>query len=52
MKEKDALHAGRRQRADPGAVTIKHLANAFLNHKRDKLDAGELSRELGPGTRK
>src|SRR5262249_2416544 len=37
------LHAGRTPRADPEAVTVKVAANAFLTHKADKRDAGELS---------
>src|SRR5262249_40596993 len=37
------LHAGRTPRPDPEGLTTKHAANAFLNHKRDKVDAGELS---------
>jgi integrase len=43
LEQKDALHAGRTPRPDPAALTIKDLANAFLNHKHDLLDAGELS---------
>jgi integrase len=43
LEEKDALHAGRKPRADPEALTVKDLANAFLNHKKALLDAGELS---------
>lgn len=45
--EKDALHAGKKPRADPeadpDALTMKTLANAFLNHKQALLDAGELA---------
>jgi integrase len=43
LEQKDALHAGRKPRNDPEALTVKDLANTFLNHKRDLLDAGELS---------
>jgi integrase len=43
LAEKDALHAGRTPRPDPEALTVKALANAFLNHKQALLDAGELS---------
>jgi integrase len=43
LEQKDDLHAGRKPRADPEALTVKQLANAFLNHKHDLLDAGELS---------
>jgi hypothetical protein len=42
-KVKDALHAGRKPRPDPEAITVKDVVNAFLNHKRDMKDAGELS---------
>src|SRR5437868_12597886 len=43
LDQKDELHAGRTLRADPEGVTVKDAVNAFLNHKRDKMDAGELS---------
>src|SRR5262249_57377893 len=43
LDQKDALHAGRKPRPDPEGVTVKDAANAFLNHKRDKVEAGELS---------
>jgi integrase len=43
VEQKDALHAGRTPRPDPEALTVKDLANSFLNHKRDLLNAGELS---------
>jgi integrase len=43
LEEKDALHAGRKPRADDESLTIKVLANSFLNHKQTLLDAGELS---------
>jgi integrase len=43
LEQKDALHAGRKPRADPTAVTVKELCNAFLNHKQALLDSGELS---------
>ncbi len=43
LEQKEALHAGRKPRNDPEALTVKDLANTFLNHKRDLLDAGELS---------
>jgi integrase len=43
LAEKDALHAGRTPRPDTVAVTVKDVANAFLNHKSALLDAGELS---------
>jgi integrase len=43
LAQKDALHAGKKPRPDPDAVTIKDVANAFLNHKKALLDTGELS---------
>ena len=43
LKDKDDLHAGRKPRADPEALTVKELANTFLNHKQALLDAGEMS---------
>src|SRR5215470_14253044 len=43
LAEKDALHAGRKPRPDAQALTVKDLANAFLNAKQAALDAGELS---------
>jgi hypothetical protein len=43
LKEKDALHAGRKPRAEPQGLTVKELANAYLTHKQGLLDAGELS---------
>jgi integrase len=41
--EKDALHAGRKPRTDPEALTVKDVANDFLNAKQALVDAGELS---------
>jgi integrase len=43
LEQKDDLHAGRKPRPDAEALTVKGLANAFLNHKQAKLDAGELA---------
>lgn len=43
LADKDALHAGRKPKAETGALSLKVLANAFLNHKQGLLDAGELS---------
>src|SRR5271165_6386911 len=43
LREKDALHAGRKPRADPNALTVKDAANAFLNAKSALRDSGELS---------
>src|SRR5260370_23736907 len=42
LEQKDSLHAGRKPRPDPDALTVKDLANSFLNHKRALLNAGEL----------
>jgi integrase len=43
LAEKDALHAGRKPREASEGVTVKVLANSYLNHKQALLDAGELS---------
>src|SRR5262245_60811360 len=43
LEQKDALHAGVTPRPDPGALTVKALANAFLNEKQARVDTGELS---------
>lgn len=43
LAQKEALHAGLTPRSDTRDLTMKDLANAFLNHKKDLLDAGELS---------
>jgi integrase len=42
-EQADDLHAGRKPRTDPNAVTVKDVVNAFLIHKLDLRDAGELS---------
>ncbi|HEV3438426.1 MAG TPA: tyrosine-type recombinase/integrase [Gemmata sp.] len=43
-EQKEALHAGRKPREQASiGVTIKELCNAYLNHKKALLDAGELS---------
>src|SRR3954454_25179323 len=34
----EALHAGRKPRPDPDALTVKDAANAFLNAKKALLD--------------
>jgi integrase len=41
--EKEALHSGITPRPDPEAVTVKDVANAFLNHKQALVKAGELA---------
>jgi integrase len=43
LEQKDDLHAGRMPRPDPAALTVKDLANAFLNAKQSLVDAGELA---------
>lgn len=43
LEQRDDLHAGRKPRIDVGAMTVKEVANAFLNHKQALLDVGELS---------
>src|SRR5262245_34307210 len=43
LEQKDALHAGRKPRESSEGVTVKELANAFLNHKQTLVDASELS---------
>jgi integrase len=44
-EQAEALHAGRKPRPDAGpeALTVKDVANAFLEAKEDKMNAGELS---------
>jgi len=44
LEQKDSLHAGRTPRPDPAGLTIKDLANAFLQAKQALVDAGELAR--------
>src|SRR5438552_14934534 len=43
LEQKDALHAGRIPRPSAEALTVKDVANAFLNAKREAQEAGELS---------
>src|SRR5262245_58098250 len=43
LEQKDDLHAGRKPRTDPAALTVRELANAFLNAKRSLVDEGRLS---------
>jgi integrase len=43
LDQKDALHAGKRPRSDSDALTVKELANHFLNAKQSLVDTGELS---------
>src|SRR5262245_40437084 len=51
LEEKDDLHAGRKPRPDPAALTVKDVANAFLNAKQALVDAGELSKQTWVGYR-
>ncbi|HVS36458.1 MAG TPA: tyrosine-type recombinase/integrase, partial [Gemmataceae bacterium] len=44
VKEKDALHAGRKPREESDGVTVKELCNRFLNAKQALVDSGELTR--------
>jgi integrase len=43
LAEKDALHSGKRPRADAEGATVNDLANLFLNAKQALMDLGELS---------
>jgi integrase len=43
LEQKDALHAGREPRPDPEGLTVKDVANVYLNAKREAMQAGELS---------
>jgi integrase len=43
LEQKDALHAGRTPRPDPGAVTVRNVCNHFRTAKQALVDAGELS---------
>ena len=43
LVQKDDLHSGRKPRPEAEAVTVKDVANAFLNAKQALVDAGELS---------
>lgn len=46
LEQKDALHAGRKPREDTGGLSVKELANRFLNAKQALVDTGELSRRM------
>lgn len=43
LDQRDALHAGRKPREVSAGVTVKDVCNAWLNFKRLRLEAGELS---------
>ncbi len=51
LDQKDALHAGRTPRPDPEALTVKDVANAFLNAKQALVGTGELSPRTWAGYR-
>jgi hypothetical protein len=42
LKQKDALHAGRKPREQAEGITVKELVNAFLNAKQSLVETGEL----------
>jgi integrase len=42
-RQADALHAGRKPRAESATLTVKDATNEFLNHKRARMESGELS---------
>jgi integrase len=50
-RQADALHAGREPRPDMEALTVKEVVNAFLNAKREAVEAGELSPRTHTGYR-
>jgi integrase len=43
LAQRDALHSGKPVQPDAEAVTLRDLANHYLNHKEALLDNGELS---------
>jgi integrase len=43
IAQKDDLYAGRTPRPDPDALTVKDLANRFLNAKKSAVESGELT---------
>ena len=43
LEQKDDLHAGRKPRPKTEGLTVKELANRFLNGKRDRLHTGEIT---------
>lgn len=46
LAEKDDLHAGRRPKQDVEALTVKELANHFLDVKQELVNTGELSARM------
>jgi integrase len=51
LERRDDLHAGRTPRQEAEAVTVRDVANAFLNAKKKAVDAGELSPRTWPDYR-
>jgi hypothetical protein len=43
LEQKDALHAGKKPREASEGVTVRDVANRFLNQKQALVDVGELS---------
>jgi integrase len=43
LKQREALHAGRKPREESEGTTLKELANAFLNAKQALVNSGELA---------
>ncbi len=43
LKQKDALHAGRKPRTEVEGMTVKEMANKFLIAKQASVDSGELA---------
>src|SRR4051794_11001388 len=43
LDQRDALHAGRKPRADTDYLTLRDLLNRFLTSKKVLLDAGEIT---------
>src|SRR6516165_5011630 len=39
LEQKDDLHAGRKPREDAEGLTVRHLANLFLNAKQTLVDS-------------
>jgi integrase len=43
LEQKDALHAGRKPKPDPEAISVKDVVNGFLVHRAALRDAGEIT---------
>jgi integrase len=46
LEQKDDLHAGRKPRPALESLTVKDLINEFLNHKKGRVQTGELTRRM------